>query len=325
LKVLFTFDVEVWCDSWQTLDEDFPRAFERYVFGRSPQGEFGLPRALETLDRHGLRGVFFVEPLFATRFGHEPLARIVGLLRDAGQEVQLHLHPEWADEARPPLLPHMQGKRQYLHYYSAEEQRALLGHGLRMMREVGVHGLLAFRAGSFACSADTPDAVAAHGLAFDSSVNPVATVSQPGKALDARAGIGEPFVHHAADGAQVGMIPMTVFRDGVGRLRHAQVGACSARELQEAMTDAAEIGWETFVLLSHNFELLVPGQLRPDRIVVDRFEQVCAFLAREKDALPTTGFDGLALPRAPRRLPVPAVSRRATATRYAAQLMRRLA
>jgi len=72
---------------------------------------------------HGIPGTFFVEPLFATRFGSQPLQEIVGLVRAGGQEVQLHLHTEWVDEARTPLLPGARAKRQYLHHFSLEEQR----------------------------------------------------------------------------------------------------------------------------------------------------------------------------------------------------------
>ncbi|WP_341647565.1 hypothetical protein [Thauera humireducens] len=110
MNVLLTFDIEVWCNSWATLEQDFPTSFERYVFGRSEAGDFALPKTLDILDRHGLKGVFFVEPLFAARFGLESLATIVGLIQQAGQEVQLHLHPEWTDEARMPLLPNVTGK-----------------------------------------------------------------------------------------------------------------------------------------------------------------------------------------------------------------------
>src|SRR5436189_226672 len=98
MRVLLTFDVEVWCNGWKDLDGQFATAFARYVYGRSQAGEFALPRTLDTLRRHGLHGVFFVEPLFAARFGVQYLTEIVQLIQDAGQEVQLHLHPEWTDE-----------------------------------------------------------------------------------------------------------------------------------------------------------------------------------------------------------------------------------
>ena len=319
MKVLITFDVEVWCNSWETLEADFPGAFSRYVFGRSSKGDFALPKTLELLDRHGLHGVFFVEPLFAARFGVEHLATIVNLIRDAGQEIQLHLHPEWTDEARKPLLPNVTQKRQHLSYYNAEEQRELVRQGIRLMGEAGIDGLTAFRSGSFACNQDTFEAVAANGLRFDSSINPTATVSQPGSALDARAGLGEPSTYKG-----VGLVPMTVFRDGFGRLRHAQIGACSARELSEAMLSAQKANWSTFVLLSHNFELMVPDKLDPDQIVVKRFEQVCRFLADHRGTISTRGFNDIDSPDTPKGLPVPSVGKAATITRFFEQARRRM-
>jgi len=319
VNVLLTFDIEVWCNSWTTLEEDFPTSFERYVFGRSKKGDFALPKTLEILDRHGLRGVFFVEPLFAARFGLEPLATIVELIQQAGQEIQLHLHPEWTDEALSPLLPNVTTKRQHLSYYSGEEQAALIRHGLRLLNEAGAPPPSAFRSGSFACNEDTFAAIAANGLRFDSSINRTLPVSLPGNAQPASAGLCEPF---AANG--LGVYPMTIFRDGFGRLRHAQIGACSTRELIEAMQCAQADGWPSFIALSHNFELMVPDKVKPDPIVVGRFEALCRFLANHRDTLPTKGFNDLSLHTIPRGLALPHTSRLSTAVRYAEQALRRL-
>src|SRR5687768_14739657 len=114
VDVFLTFDVEIWCDGWNQLDVDFPRAFQRYVYGRSRYGDYALPKTLEILNSFGLRATFFVEPLFAYRFGVEPLAEVVGMIRGAGQDVQLHIHPEWADETQPPLVDRAGGKRHLL-------------------------------------------------------------------------------------------------------------------------------------------------------------------------------------------------------------------
>lgn len=319
MNVLLTFDIEVWCNSWTTLEEDFPTSFERYIFGRSNKGDFALPKTLEILDRNGLRGVFFVEPLFAARFGLEPLATIVELIQQAGQEIQLHLHPEWTDEALSPLLPNVSTKRQHLSYYSGDEQAALIRHGLRLLREAGARPPSAFRSGSFACNEDTFAAVAANGLRFDSSINRTLPVSLPGNAQPSHTGLCEPF---SANGLEI--YPMTIFRDGFGRLRHAQIGACSTRELIEAMQCAQSDGWPAFIALSHNFELLVPDKVRPDPIVVRRFEALCRFLASHRETLPSTGFNDLPNAPAPRGLPLPHTSRLSTAVRYAEQALRRL-
>jgi hypothetical protein len=276
MNVFLTFDIEVWCQSWKTLDADFPGAFDRYVFGRSRHGEYALPKTLEILGKHDLRGVFFVEPLFAARFGSEHLAVICDLIRKAGQEIQLHLHPEWTDEIRPALIPNSETKRQHLSYYALEEQAALIRHGLRLLTEVGVHSVNAFRAGSFAANAATFEALAQNDLSFDSSLN----ASSPRSAPDIQN--NSPVFTPRRIGT-ISEYPVTVFKDGLGRRRHAQVGACSAMEMEQALSACARAGAESFVLFSHNFEMLKPDSPEPDRIVVRRFERLCSLLGRTRE------------------------------------------
>ncbi len=103
IDVFLTVDVEVWCDGWDDIDAKFPSAFQRYIYGPTSRGDYGLPYQLHQLQEHGLTGVFFVEPLFSTRFGLEPLSEIISLVRERGHEIQLHLHTEWVDESNVPL------------------------------------------------------------------------------------------------------------------------------------------------------------------------------------------------------------------------------
>ncbi|WP_350282642.1 polysaccharide deacetylase [Nitrosomonas sp.] len=321
MNVLFTFDVEIWCNSWSTLDEDFPASFDRYVFGRSAKGEYALPKILDTLGTHGLKGVFFVEPLFAAHFGVEYLKIIVRLIQDAGQEVQLHLHPEWTDEARDaPLLENVTVKRQHLTQYSIDEQQVLIKHGLRLLQEAGcIPPPVAFRSGSFSCNEDTFSAVTMNGLRFDSSINPQMEESQPGDIAPVYANPYEVFTRN-----ELTLIPMSSFCDGFGQNRHAQIGACSAREITQALEDAVRKQWHTFVLLSHGFELMVPGRNTCDPFVERRFTHVCRFLAANRLTMPTVNFSDLSVFPDPCNAPLPAVRKLATVRRYAEQALRRL-
>jgi hypothetical protein len=276
MNVFLTFDIEIWCKSWNVLDADFPRAFDRYVFGRSSHGDYALPKTLEILAKHGLHGVFFVEPLFSARFGSEHLATICDLIRDAGQEIQLHLHPEWTNEIRPPLIPNSVAKRQHLSDYDLAEQTALIGHGLRLLSEVGVRSPNAFRAGGFAANSTTFDALAKNNIRFDSSLNSSFAVSAPDIQWSSP----------AFTPRRIGCVseyPVTVFKDGLGRRRHAQVGACSAWEMEQALERSARAGANDFVLFSHNFEMLKLESAEPDWIVVRRFERICSLLGRTRE------------------------------------------
>jgi len=316
LNVFFTVDVEIWCDGWNDLDSKFSEAFQRYVYGPTPQGNYGLPATLDLLQAHGLKGVFFVEPLFATRFGQQPLADIIGLLREATQDIELHLHTEWVDESITPLLSEIKGKRQHLRYFSLAEQRILIQAGERLLQQAGSDAIHAFRAGSFGFNRDTLVALRENKIFFDSSYNATAF------GLDSGVSPGITVVDtlHCED---VSEYPMTVFNDGTGTLRHAQLTACSSNELEGLLWQALEAGRQSFVILSHNFELLNQAKTRPDTVVVDRLRKLCAFLDRNRDSFRTCGFKGQ-IPQPEQSQPPPLTSPVwRTAHRMAEQVYRR--
>ena len=265
-----------------------------------PYGDYGLPLTLEVLNDHGLRGVFFVEPLFAARFGRQPLQELVGLIQEAGQEIQLHLHTQWVDDALEPLLPNVSGKRQHLRLFSRAEQVRLIAVGLDLLRSAGESSINAFRAGNFALNQDTLYALGENALNFDSSYNGVEFVENvaPGELLTqpkAFAGVTE--------------YPVTVFRDrGPGSLRPLQLTACSFREISWVLNIAADSGWDAIVIVSHNFELLNRRKDQPDPIVVKRFRQLCRYLEQHSDRFHVRGFRGLS-PFESQTQPEPIMSR----------------
>lgn len=319
MNVFLTFDIEIWCNGWDDLDRSFPGSFERYVYGRSGHGDYALPETLATLNRHGLKGVFFVEPLFATRFGMAHLETIVRLIRDAGQEIQLHLHPEWTDEAIEPIIDNCATKRQHLSYYTLEEQTALIACGKKMLEAAGSGPISAFRSGSFAANRETFEALHRNHILLDTSLNRCFEVSAPD--LREAHSFDETFATHG-----VTTFPITVMKDGFGHDRPAQVGACSFAEMRDALLSAQRTGRRDFVVVSHNFEMLKPGTSAPDWIVVKRFEQLCRFLAAQSGQFCVRGFGpDLQAPTAGAQPPLPpTASRLSTARRYVEQLQRRL-
>ena len=283
IDVFLTVDVEVWCDGWDNIDAKFPGAFKRYIYGPTPRGDYGLPYQLHELQEHGLTGVFFVEPLFSTRFGLEPLAEIIGLVREQEHEVQLHLHTEWVDESRQPLLDGVAGKKQFLHYFSLEEQTILIRTGAKLIELAGGQKVNAFRAGSFGFNRDTLRALAAIALLSTAAIMPACL------GLDCDV-TPEVVLVEPAECDGVYEYPMTVFHGGTRSLRHAQVTACSYREMEGLLWQALESGRKAFVILFHNFELLNSSMNRPDDIVVARFRKLCSFLDRHRDCFRCPGF-----------------------------------
>ena len=320
MNVYLTFDVEIWCGGWDKLDERFPASFERYVYGRSSHGAYALPATMDILERHGLKGIFFVEPLFSARFGLQYLKTIVDLIQGRGHMVQLHLHPEWTDEIRPAPLPGNFGKRQHLTSYSEDEQTALIGLGRRLLTDAGATNITMFRAGSYAANADTFRALARNGLHVDSSLNECFEVSGANLALP------QPWAgqQHVQIG-EVVSYPITVFSDGLRRPRPAQVGACSLAEFAASMACAHRLGYEEFVIVSHNFELLKPGTSTPDWWVVRRFTGLCKFLQSAAPDLNVATEMRVRAGAVRAALPRPGVPLLATLRRHLEQAARRLA
>ncbi len=286
MDVFLTVDVEVWCDGWGDIDAKFPSAFRRYIYGPTSRGNYGLPYQLHQLREHGLTGVFFIESLFSTRFGLDPLSEIIGLVRERDHEVQLHLHTEWVDESNEPLLDNITGKKQFLHYFSLQEQTVLIQASAKLIELAGGRSVNAFRAGSFGFNKDTLRALGANRIAFDSSYN--ASMFGPDSGVSPEVMLVEP-----VECEGVYEYPMTVFHSTPRSLRHVQVTACSYREMEGLLWQALESGRKAFVILSHNFELLNGSMNRPDDIMVTRFRKLCSFLDRNRDCFRVRGFHGL--------------------------------
>lgn len=286
MDVFFTVDVEIWCDGWDDIDSKFPDAFHKYIYGSTPRGRYALPYKLDVLSDHGLLGVFFVEPLFAERFGRQSLAEIIGLLNERGQEIQLHLHTEWVSEALEPLLENATTRRQFLRDFSLAEQEIIIAAGIRLIEEAGGGSINAFRAGSFGFNKDSLDALAANKVAFDCSYNASRFGLESGLMPDSV--LVEPMMYSG-----VFEYPMTVFDDGTRKLRPVQLTACSYREMEGLLWQALELGRKSFVILSHNFELLNRAKNLPDDIAVSRFRRLCNFLDKNRDCFRVRGFKGL--------------------------------
>jgi peptidoglycan/xylan/chitin deacetylase (PgdA/CDA1 family) len=232
----------------------------------------GIGYQCDVLRRHGLKACFFVDPMPALLFGLDPVRRMIATIRGAGQEVQLHCHPMWADADRRSDPSEV---RFELTRCDEHEQLRLIEQAGELLREAGAEDPLAFRAGSFAADARTLAAVRRAGLRIDSSHNgslmpwPCAT-GLPQRAVS-------PF-------STGGLIELPVFQldEGVGRgggrLRHLQINAVSSAELRAALLHAEAEGNPLVTVVSHSFELATRDGLRANRIVRRRFDLLCAWL-----------------------------------------------
>jgi hypothetical protein len=241
----------------------------------------GVGYQLAQLARHGLKACFFVDPMPALVYGLDPIRRVVAAIVAAGQEVQLHLHPNWTGaKAGDKGAAHA---RFELIDYGYDEQLALIRGAAEMLVAAGAPPPIAFRAGSYAASDDTLAALAALGFAYDSSHNgsehpwPSAISLAPRRIA--------PVAHRG-----VTEVPVTLIEDRAGHLRHFQICALSAAEMKGALDHAATAGHAAVTIVSHGFELANRTGTRPNAVHVRRFEALCAMLAARRALLPTAHF-----------------------------------
>jgi hypothetical protein len=241
----------------------------------------GLGYKLRRFAEHGLKACFFVDPMPALVFGLDPFRRIVEAVMTAGQEVQLHLHPNWTGacpEERGATHP-----RGDLSQYSLAEQRALIARATELLLAAGAERPVAFRAGSYAANDDTLRVLAEQGFLYDASHNGATHPEPSAIGLDPRQ------VAPVRRGGVV-EVPVTVIEERPGVLRTAQICALSTAEWRALLDHAAARDHAALSLVSHGFELANRAGDRANAVHVRRFDALCAMLAERADVLPTCHF-----------------------------------
>jgi hypothetical protein len=287
-SVVITIDAEIapHTSDWQRDCGRF--AADRDLYGITELGERGLRYQLDVIERHGLRAVVFLEALSAGVLGFDLLAEVVGLVQNRGHEVGLHIHTEWLPYYKRPLLGDRYGRN--MSDFSEDDQVRLIDRGLENLSRAGAGAILALRAGNAGASILTLRAARRSGIAIDSSYfasHLNRTCRLP----------SEPELSHPVFLEGIIEVPITWFRDGLNRIRPAQLCACSGGEFEHILNDAWSRGWRVVTLLLHSFELvrrrLPERPQKPMRLHNHRLIQLCRLLAANSDKFVCATFGEL--------------------------------
>jgi len=292
VNVVITCDVECWPQSERPLPVNLNGEVGAHIYGKTKTGEeLGINWQMDVLNQHGLRGVFFVEALCATRAFHDDLQRVVESIQTKGHDVELHAHTEWFHF--PPIRSLIGNKcKQFLKDYSLVEQAVIIKAAKSELERCGAEETVAFRAGNFGGNQDTLCAVKEAGILIDSSYNAVHLGGACSMEFDETR--NEPFL---AEG--VWEYPVTCFRDkpilSRNHLRPLQVTATSFREMSSVLWESSRLGMDTVVILTHSFEMthFTAGssvQPRKNRLNVSRFRCLCRFLEDNSHVFRVTTF-----------------------------------
>ncbi|MDZ3830278.1 MAG: hypothetical protein U0S50_00505 [Sphingopyxis sp.] len=286
-RAIISFDTELSAGLHQRGVD--PRAnFESSILGRCREGDFGIVFQMDMLERHGLTGVFFVDPMPALVYGPAIIRDIVQPIVERGHEVQLHIHTEWLAFARFNPVGRMTGRN--IGDFSRSAQKKLIGLARDMLMRAGAPTPTAFRAGNFGANDDTLRALTALGFRYDSSFNGAYLGHGCRISLD-RDNIG--MRHHQG----ICEVPVSGVMDRADSFRPAQLCAMSEEEMRDALDHAARNGAAQFSAFSHSFELLSRDREAPNRLAIARMEALCRTIANDA-RISTSGFADLPEPPA---------------------------
>ncbi|MBL8652010.1 MAG: hypothetical protein JNL35_16600 [Sphingopyxis sp.] len=287
MRAIISFDTELSAGLYKR-GADARANFESSILGRCREGDYGIPFQMDMLERHGLTGVYFVDPMPALVYGPEIIDAIVQPIVARGHEVQLHIHTEWLAFARfNPVERHI-GRN--IGDFPLAAQKKLIGLARDILVGAGAPRPTAFRAGNFGANDDTLRALAALGFRFDSSFNGAyrghgcAISLDPGNlAIREHEGVCE--------------VPVSGLMDRAGRFRPAQLCAMSEEEMRDALDHSAASGATQFSAFSHSFELLSRDRAVPNGLAISRMEALCRAVA-DDPRVTSGGFATLPLPSA---------------------------
>jgi len=292
VNVVLTFDVECWPEAGRALPATIDPEVAHHIYGVTDAGEaFGIDWQMATMSRHGLRGVFFVEALSATRGFQAALRRVVTSIQSKGHDVEAHAHPEWFGYAPAQSIVSDDRCHPCIGRYSLDHQTRIVQEAVEQLRACGARDLVAFRAGNFGANQDTLVAVRRAGLKIDSSYNAVYL----GRECEIR--FAGPRTQPLGTSG-IWEFPVACFRDyprlRPAHLRPLQVTANSFEEMSSVLLDASRRRLHTMVVLSHSFETthFRPGAAPPRKHTVNvrRFERLCRFLGERSDLFRVTTF-----------------------------------
>jgi hypothetical protein len=291
-EVCVTVDVEysiagafAWPDRFLPLGE---KVVNCVVDGK----EQGLGFILDSLDKFGMRGTFFIEPLQTAHFGDEPMGSTARRIVAAGQDLQLHLHPCW------------------LHFRDEQWRQAgfvpndscagrtdaaldeMLQLGIDAFARWGVPRPVALRTGGFRTDRAVFRAMARAGLPLASNIS--IGVFKP-QEPDLQVWGGRTLLDGVLEVPALSYRSPRPLRPGASAWRSLAITATSKAEMENLLWQARRTGVQTVVVLTHPHEFIKRTSYRYDDMRINRVNQgrllhLLDFLQRNSDEFSAVSF-----------------------------------
>lgn len=276
--VHFTIDVECSVGGAYNGPDRLPKGYDLRFWGRLANQEraWGIGFIMDELERYGFAGTFFVEAFCEQYFSRRGLADACRQIIERGHDVQLHLHPGMRNLI-PGAKRQVYRQSDFFCDYDLDNQTRLLREGIDILKDCGVEGVCAFRAGNCSANDDTIKAVQAVGLSVSSN-HTLGAVRRTGQ-------------KHFNDAFRIAPgvleLPITSMMSA-GRPRHLAMPAVSLREMTCTLRRMRSVGYRHITFLLHSFEYVHVDDRqsffgRPLLTHIKRLKGLCAWLDAHRD------------------------------------------
>jgi len=320
LYVLVTIDTETSSGCHGTACNPVP--ISDRIFGRRGGKEYGIPLIMDLLEKHGMKGVFFVNSTLDSYYPEVDIREMVQSIVRRGHDVELHIHPEfrcfkYCDEDDLKCRRRCTKGDNRLAGNNVAQQKLLIDEGLVNLERWAGYRPQAFRAGSFSADENTLDALRQAGVALDSSD------SGPHHPLSRKYPINQVSMD---DGLlEIPIYNFMTFQvTDYQQYRRFDLESNTFLELKSVLQQAIEHKAGTVMTIMHSFSFCRPETDCPNTRAIQNFDHLLGWIANNQSIrvvtipewlqyysgspewvsgsgyVPTTGF-GLTLWRAWRR------------------------
>ncbi|MBF0448398.1 MAG: hypothetical protein HQL67_09380 [Magnetococcales bacterium] len=265
---------------------------EKAMWRRTEEGDsLGLGYILQSLDQAELTATFFLEVFQAHCFGLEPLKEVATAMEQAGQDIQLHLHPCWRVFSQADWAETWRGRSpaDTLVGLDAPLLDERLAEAVELFNQIVGRTPLAFRAGGLSVDLPLLQAVARAGISLTSCVGSGYNWSSE-PSLQRLGG-----VHAVAGVLEVPVRSYRLFPWPTAPLRLLTIIGSTWQEMEAVLEAAWRQQSGPVVILTHPSEFASNQNLATPRFeanhqVRQRWQRLLAFLQENRSRYRVTPF-----------------------------------
>lgn len=279
-KTFFFITVDTETSAGCTSSGCYPESIADRILGQRGNKYYGIPLMMDILDKHGMKGTFFVNAYLDSHYPESDVEKVVRQIVDREHDVQLHTHEEFrcfsfCDTKDIDCWHRCTRKQSFLSGNTLENQIAIIGEGARNIEKWSGRYPIAFRGGGFDADVNTLKALRALNIPVDSSL------SNPGHQLATRLPINK--VEEYEGIVEVPLFNYTEDLILKRSLRHLDIESNTLLEQKYLLNEAVNNGVRTVVLMMHSFSFCRPGYGCPIEENIQRFDNLLAYIKAVPD------------------------------------------